>query len=121
MSALDHPELYPVKVKRTGIDLPAIRDVSNCASRICGTIYRNFWFYPNPFSNSFTISFNLPQQADVTASLADMSGRQVYTEQWEQVSSGPQRRNINVSVKPGSYVLTLVYGKQTKSTVLIKQ
>ncbi|MBK0384447.1 hypothetical protein I5M32_15890 [Pedobacter sp. SD-b] len=50
----------------------------------------------------------MPQQSDVTASLADMNGRQVYAEQWKQVSPWPQRRNINVSVKPGSYVLTLV-------------
>lgn len=60
-------------------------------------------------------------QADLTAMLTDMNGRQVYTVQWKNVSAGPQKRNINIAVMPGNYVLKLTYGKQTKSTILINQ
>lgn len=80
-----------------------------------------FLVYPNPFNNSFTISFNMSEQADVIATLADMNGKQVYKQEWKNVSKGPQKRNINIAVIQGNYVLTFVYGNQTKSTILIKQ
>jgi len=80
-----------------------------------------FTAYPNPFNDSFTVSFSLAEQANVTATLIDMSGRQVYQQQWKQLSAGQQKQSISVAVKPGTYILTLANGKQVKSLVLIKQ
>ncbi|HEU0226913.1 MAG TPA: T9SS type A sorting domain-containing protein [Arachidicoccus soli] len=83
--------------------------------------FTEFAAYPNPFNDSFTVSFNLTEQANVTATLTDMSGRQVHQQQWKQLNAGQQKQSITVNVLPGTYVLTLANGKQVKSLILIKQ
>ncbi|WP_394370324.1 hypothetical protein [Pedobacter segetis] len=50
-----------------------------------------------------------------------LSGRQVHQQQWKQLNAGQQKQTITVSLKPGTYVLTLANGKEVKSLILIKQ
>ncbi|MBK0384455.1 T9SS type A sorting domain-containing protein [Pedobacter sp. SD-b] len=80
-----------------------------------------FAAYPNPFNDSFTVSFNLTEQVNVTATLTDMNGRQVHQQYWKQLNAGQQKQTITVDLQPGTYVLTLANGKQVKSLILIKQ
>jgi hypothetical protein len=47
--------------------------------------------YPNPFTQSTTISFNLPSQADVTLEVYDMLGRRVMLQPKKAMSAGEKK------------------------------
>ncbi|KHJ36636.1 hypothetical protein PBAC_31900 [Pedobacter glucosidilyticus] len=74
-----------------------------------------------PNWKSLTVSFNLKELANVTSTLIDMSGRQVYQQQWKQLGAGQHRQSIIADVQPGTYILSLENDKQLKSLLIIKQ
>lgn len=77
--------------------------------------------YPNPFSSSFELSFDLVQPTDVTASIHSMAGNLLYTTQWNNLEKGVQKKTIALNVPTGYYLLRLTYGKEVKTSILIKK
>lgn len=77
--------------------------------------------YPNPFSSSFELSFDLVQNMDVTANIYSITGNQLYTTQWKNLEQGTQKKNISLNAPSGYYILRLNYGQQLKTAILIKQ
>lgn len=77
--------------------------------------------YPNPFSSSFVLSFDLVQATDVTASVHSLSGQTLFTTQWNNLEYGKQNKTINLSVPTGYYLLRLTYGNEVKTSILIKK
>lgn len=76
--------------------------------------------YPNPFSSSFDLSFDLVQTTDVTASIHSLTGNLLYTTKWNNLEQGTQKKNISLNAPSGYYVLRLTYGQEVKTTILIK-
>ena len=62
--------------------------------------------YPNPFNPSTTISFDLPQTAEVTIEIIDMLGRSVMTLPAKQMEAGAKRTvEVNASnLASGAYL-----------------
>lgn len=77
--------------------------------------------YPNPFSSSFELSFDLTENTNVTASIYSMSGNKLFTTQWNNLEQGIQKKNISLDAPSGYYILRLNYEQQEKSSILIKQ
>lgn len=77
--------------------------------------------YPNPFSSSFELSFDLIQTTDVTASLYSLNGNLLYTSQWNGLAAGQQTKTLTLNVPTGYYLLRLTYGTEVKTTILIKK
>jgi hypothetical protein len=70
--------------------------------------------YPNPFNSTLTIPFVLPQAADVTLSLYDITGRQVAVLTHETLAAGAHRVEWSSSgVGSGIYFLKLSAGSET--------
>lgn len=67
--------------------------------------------YPNPCSETATIEVSLPEKSDVTITMTDLLGRQVFTEKITGVSSGIFRHPVKFSgeshLGSGSYLLTV--------------
>jgi hypothetical protein len=76
--------------------------------------------YPNPFSTSFELSFNLLQTTDVTASIYNLSGNRLYIAKWDKLEQGTQHTQISLNAPSGYYLLRLTYGQETKTLILIK-
>lgn len=69
----------------------------------------NFKVFPNPFSESFTLSFYLPTAKDMTIELTDVTGRLVKKVQKKAYSEGENMIEIDAgnSLKNGIYFLRI--------------
>jgi glucose/arabinose dehydrogenase len=62
--------------------------------------------YPNPLKNQFTIALSLPKATTVTASLYDVTGRELALVMNQEFTAGSHSRQINVStMAAGVYFL----------------
>lgn len=77
--------------------------------------------YPNPFSSSFDLSFDLVQTTDVTASIHSLNGNLLYTTQWNGLAAGQQTKALSLNAPTGYYLLRLTYGNEVKTSILIKK
>lgn len=77
--------------------------------------------YPNPFTSSFELRFDLATTTNVTASVHSISGQTLYTTQWQHLEQGIQTKNISLNAPSGYYVLRLNNGQEVKTTILIKK
>ena len=81
--------------------------------------------YPNPFSTSLTIEFNIPEASDVTISVFEMSGRLVKTIFKSGVGAGNHTvvwdgTNVNgVNCSSSSYMLHVSDGKHNVTRRII--
>lgn len=79
--------------------------------------------YPNPFNPTTQITYQLPEQSQVTLSVYDMAGRQVATLINENVSAGTHTVNFDASsLSSGVYMYRLNAGSTmlTRKLTLIK-
>lgn len=79
--------------------------------------------YPNPFNPTTTISFTIPNRAEVTLTVFDILGRKVATLLSESVNSGTHQVTFNAGDLPsGVYLYHLNAGSyvQAKKMLLIK-
>lgn len=79
--------------------------------------------YPNPFNPTTQITYQLPEQSQVTLSVYDMTGRQVATLINENVSAGTHTVNFDASnLSSGVYMYRLNTGTTmlTRKLTLIK-
>lgn len=77
--------------------------------------------YPNPFTSSFELGFNLAQNADVTASIHSFMGKLLFTTQWNNLEKGSQIKPISLNAPSGNYLLRITYGNEVKTSILIKK
>lgn len=77
--------------------------------------------FPNPFSSSFNLSFDLVQTTDVTASIHSLSGQMLFTTRWDNLNQGTQNKTISLNAPAGYYLLRLTYGTEVKTSILIKK
>ena len=76
--------------------------------------------YPNPFSKSFRVNFNLKQAGKVWLYLSSMNGSLVYQEIIE-LPAGNHSREIATDIPAGGYAFRIQYGKEVHSSVVIKE
>lgn len=79
--------------------------------------------YPNPFNPSTTISFSIPEDANVTLKLYNVMGSEVKTLVNKRMSSGSHTLSIDVSdLAAGVYLYQLTAGSytSTKKLTLLK-
>src|SRR6185503_16242782 len=77
--------------------------------------------YPNPFSNSFTIVYNVPENGKVKLELLNILGEQVNLLQEESKSIGSYRQEISSShMEAGMYVVKLTVNDKVYRIKCIK-
>ena len=83
------------------------------------TTFELFGNYPNPFNPSTTISFDLPQTAEVSIQIIDMLGRSVMTLPAKQMEAGAKRTvEVDASnLASGAYLYRLVAKTATETMV----
>jgi len=75
--------------------------------------------FPNPFNPTTQITYELPQEADVTLQVFDLTGRQVATLVNETVNAGSHTVNFDASnLSSGVYVYRLQAGSVVMSRKL---
>ncbi len=77
--------------------------------------------YPNPFTSGFTIDFALNETCNVHTAIFTQQGKMVYSNPAVRLTSGNYTLPIQVNLAAGAYIVKLYYGKQVKSTIMIKQ
>lgn len=75
--------------------------------------------YPNPFTESTVISFNLAHSEDVQLSMYDLTGRQVAQLHNGQLGKGTHRIELVDSYTSGLYLIKLTAGNSTYSGKLM--
>lgn len=76
---------------------------------------------PNPFSNQFSIDFDLYQDGPVTIKIADQSGKVVYNEVYTGTAGANTFNVQNLSgLLPGIYFMTMTYHGTTSSKKIVK-
>ncbi len=82
----------------------------------------SFVTYPNPFTSTLNVKYNLKTDCSVKLTVANLlSGTIVYKSEPQQLSAGEHTNTLQINSAPGTYVVTLSYGNQTKSAIVIKQ
>ena len=116
-------ELYNIKERENEKPMYLILEKKQSSITVTqeSEILSKVMVYPNPFSSSFELSFDLTDTTDVIASIYSLTGNQLYTTQWNNLESGLQKKNISFNAPSGYYVLRLNYGEQIKSSILIKK
>lgn len=92
------------------------------------TSVKLFQNFPNPFNPSTTITFSIIGHTDLSLTIFDILGREVYARQYERVPSGTHsfewdgNDKLQVPVSSGVYFYQLRVGNQvlTRSMMLIK-
>ena len=79
--------------------------------------------YPNPFSNSTTIGYELKQESSVTLDIFDISGRKIVSQ--KEADQGIGKHHIDLSatnLEAGTYFYTLTagYSRMTRKMTLIR-
>jgi hypothetical protein len=75
--------------------------------------------YPNPASDHFTITGNLPERSSLTITISDLNGRIVYQQNMEYLT-GSFETGIDVSdLSNGLYIVKVENGEKSASNKLI--
>jgi hypothetical protein len=76
--------------------------------------------YPNPFTSSLHMSFQLPVETKVTITLCDLAGRTLVSKQ-SNLQAGPHQQTLKNDLPAGLYVVKLIYGGQVYTSIVVKQ
>jgi hypothetical protein len=77
--------------------------------------------YPNPFTNTLNVEFNLVQSANVEVQLLTFEGAVVYRNPSGRLEPG--RYNLLLQpghITPGTYFVKLIYGRHMSVTKIVK-
>ena len=77
--------------------------------------------FPNPTTDRFTASFQLPVASDVQLQLLDMNGRVLSTLQEQRVPAGPYEVGASVALPAGVYIVQLRANGQLQTQRLLVQ
>jgi hypothetical protein len=77
--------------------------------------------YPNPFTSSTTVAFNLPQSGAVTLSIYNVLGQRIATMVNDKIlPAGPQRVEFDAAGLPsGVYIYVLEANKRTEARTMV--
>jgi hypothetical protein len=78
--------------------------------KVGGHVYvgKDMELYPNPFTSSLSISFNVKQQGNTTLSIVDVTGREVKTVMSDMTPSGKYTYTVDMSdLSDGMYLAVL--------------
>jgi TPR repeat protein len=82
----------------------------------------NFRQYPNPFINSFQLSYTLKTQNQVSIIISSvLTGKIVYNTTPQLQNAGEHSQTVALNAPSGYYVVTLNYGNRLKSATIFKQ
>jgi hypothetical protein len=92
-----------VKMSNLPVSLEEVKEVKNSLN-----------IYPNPTNMSFTnVEFYLNENKNVEATLFDLTGKEVYTENYGQMRQGAQRLRLDLAnLNNGFYFLNLKIGNE---------
>jgi len=77
--------------------------------------------FPNPFSQSTTLQFNLMSATDVSLQVTDIRGRVIISEKFRNMRPGNHAWRLNIGTHPpGVYIIRLVAGnyQETIKTIV---
>gem|GEM_PF-5673038 len=121
---LRHPRslALPAVMSKDTDEAPRFVITSNIMSELNDILpseYRLDQNYPNPFNPATQITFELPQQSDVTLQVFDLTGRQVATLVNETVNAGSHTVNFDAAnLSSGVYIYRLQAGSVVLSRKL---
>lgn len=73
-------------------------------------------FYPNPANNEITITYASTGKSDVVATVYDVTGRQVYTQNYGSAKTGVGTYKLGVAnLNPGLYIIEVNQENNTRS------
>lgn len=76
--------------------------------------------YPNPFSDEAVLEVNLSNKTDIYLQIIDLMGKNVYSNQFNNLNSGTHFLQINANnLKAGAYILKAQAGNDVFTTKLI--
>jgi hypothetical protein len=76
--------------------------------------------YPNPFIDEINVSFSCFYEDNLTYSIYDISGKQVYAPQTFKTSYGNNHINIHADLKPGLYLLNIKFSDRVYNYRIVK-
>ncbi len=78
--------------------------------------------YPNPARNSLTLKFNLKENSNIDLSIIDVLGKEVFSQNYNQLNSGENIIDIDVNkYAKGIYYYQMTSGKTKKINKIIVQ
>lgn len=113
--------LYNIKERENERPMYLILDKKQKKNSSANEIFSSVVIYPNPVVSDFNLSFDLAKDVDATMSIYYITGRELYREQWNNLSAGKQTKTIALNAPAGYYLLRLTYGNEVKTTLLIKK
>lgn len=76
--------------------------------------------YPNPYIDLFNIKFSLQKGCKVVTKMYTIDGKLVYSKPAAYLNSGDYVLPLQPNIAKGTYIVTLSYGNEHKSTKIIK-
>jgi hypothetical protein len=70
-----------------------------------------FYMYPNPAKETFTINLNLTSESNIEIILSDISGRTVMQKKYGKLSAGNQTISIDTELSDGIYMVNMISDK----------
>ena len=82
----------------------------------------NLSAFPNPFSESTTIQFQLEVTTDVSMQIVNIYGKEIFSEKCQNMTTGIHYRNWNVApFHTGVYFIRMISGNKVETVKIIKQ
>lgn len=113
--------LYNIKEREYERPMYLILDKKQEKANEVKELFSSVVIYPNPVVTDFNLSFDLARDVDATMSIYYITGRELYSEQWNGLTAGKQTKTLSLNAPPGYYLLRLTYGNEIKTTLLIKK
>ncbi|MFB9108962.1 T9SS type A sorting domain-containing protein [Flavobacterium gyeonganense] len=114
-------QLYNIKERENEKPMYLILEKKQTRTSEVQEVISSVAIYPNPVATDFSLSFDLAKTADVGVSIYYITGRELYSQQWNNLEQGTQTRTLSLNAPAGYYVLRLTYGTEVKTTILIKK
>jgi TPR repeat protein len=78
--------------------------------------------YPNPFTDYLNVSFMLEEDSNCEIEIYSISGALLHRQRLGKLREGVHRHQVNIgSFVYGTYVLRLIYGDRSYTTIIIKE
>ncbi|MCB0563517.1 MAG: hypothetical protein KDD01_03995 [Phaeodactylibacter sp.] len=88
--------------------ITGIRELFTSADRIEAPGSWQARLFPNPSDGNLNLELELNEKDDLQISVLDSTGKQVYSEEWGQLSSGLQRKELKLDGLPAGHFYLLI-------------
>ena len=77
---------------------------------------------PNPFSGYTALKFKLSSTADVSMQIVNISGKEIYSEKWQNMAPGDHSQTWTAgALNPGVYFIRMIFGDKIETIKVFKQ